>query len=49
MSLPRAVLTKLETVLTNIVKTERGRFSHIGMWRDVGEILLHVMFMFDII
>jgi hypothetical protein len=43
------VHSKLEAVLANIIKTEGGGFSHIGMWRDVIKILMYMMFVFDII
>jgi hypothetical protein len=43
------VHAKLETILANIIRAEGGRFSHIGMWRDVIKILMYMMFVFDII
>jgi hypothetical protein len=42
------VHAKLETILANIIRAEGGRFSHIGMWRDVIKIFLHMLFMFNI-
>ena len=43
-----SVEPEFETGLTNIISTERGIFSHIGMWRDIIEIFLHMLLMFSI-